>query len=77
MVSFPLTSLVTCVRAAPGVHRRYHQSRCVGEAVTIDNDAPYVSHSFIESGRVIASLGDAARRLEAIEGAVAAPLAAA
>ena len=49
----------------------------VGEAVTVDNDALYVSHSFTESGRVVASLRDAARWLEAIEDAVAAPLAAA
>ena len=53
----------------------YYQSRRGGEAVTIDNDALHVSHSFTESGR--ASLGDAARWLEAIETAVAAPLAAA
>jgi hypothetical protein len=74
---FPITSRVTCLRAAPGVYRFYYQSRRVGEAVTIDNDALYVSHSFTENGRVVASLGDAARWLEAIEGAVAAPLAAA
>ena len=48
-----------------------------GETVTIDNDALYVSHSFNESGRVVASLRDAARWLEAIEDAAAAPLAAA
>ena len=40
-------------------------------------DALYVSHSFNESGRVVASLRDAARWLEAIEDAAAAPLAAA
>ena len=74
---FPIASRVTCVRAAPGVYRLYFQSRWVGEAVTVDNDALYVSHSFSESGRVVASLCDAARWLEAIEGAVAAPLAAA
>ena len=55
----------------------YYQSRRVGEAVTVDNDALHVSHSFSGSGRVVASLRDAARWLEAIEGAVAAPLAAA
>jgi hypothetical protein len=72
----PLTSRVTCVCAMPGPYRLYYQSRRVGEAVTVDNDALYVSHSFTESGRVVASLRDAARWLEAIEGAVAAPLAA-
>ena len=74
---FPITSRFTCVRAAPGVYRFYCQSRWVGEAVTVDNDTLYVSHSFTESGRVVASLRDAARWLEAIEDAVAAPLAAA
>jgi hypothetical protein len=38
-----------------------------GEAVTIDNDALYVSHSSTEKGRVVASLRPAARWLEAIE----------
>ena len=52
-------------------------SRRVGEAVTIDNDELYVSHSSTENGRVVASLRAAARWLEAIEDAVAAPLAAA
>ena len=74
---FPLTSHVTCVCAAPGVYRLYYRSRRVGEAVTTDNDALYVSHSFTESGRVVASLRDAARWLESIDDAVAAPLAAA
>ena len=74
---FPITSRVTCVRAAPGVYRFYYQSRWVGEAESVDNDAFHVSHSFTESGRVVASLRDAARWLEAIEDAVAAPLAAA
>ena len=74
---FPLTSRVTCVCAAPGVYRLYCQSRRIGEAVTIDNDALYVSHSFTESGRVVASLRDAARWLESIEEADASPLAAA
>jgi hypothetical protein len=36
-----------------------------------------VSHSFTESGHVVASLGGAARWIEAIEDAVATPLAAA
>jgi hypothetical protein len=72
---FPITSHVTWVRAAPGVYPLYYQSRWVGQAVTIDNDALYVSHSFTESGRVVASPRDAARWLEAIEGTVAAPLA--
>jgi hypothetical protein len=74
---FPITSYVTCGRAAPGVYRLYYQSRWVGYAVTIDNDALYVSHPFTESGRVVASLRDAARWLESIEDASAAPLAAA
>jgi hypothetical protein len=66
---FPVTSRVTCVRAMPGVYRLYYQGRRVGEAVTIDNDELYVSHSSTENGRVVASLGDAARWLEAIEDA--------
>ena len=74
---FPITSRATCICAASGVYRLYYQSRWIGEAVTVDNDALYVSDSFTESGRVVASLRDAARRLEAIEGAAAAPLAAA
>jgi len=74
---FPITSRVTCVRAAPGVYRLYYQSRGVGEAVTVDNDALYVSQLFTESGRVVASLRGAARWLESIEDAGAAPLAAA
>ena len=74
---FPISSRVTCVRATPGVYRLYYQSRRAGEAVTVDNDALYVSHSFTESGRIVASLSAAARWLEAIEGAVAAHLAAA
>ena len=74
---FPVTSCVTCVCAAPGVYRLYYQSRRVGEAMTVDHDdAFYVSHSPTESGRVVASLGDAARWLEAIE-AEASPRAAA
>jgi hypothetical protein len=59
----------------PGVYRLYRQYRRVGEVVTIHDDALYVSHSFTESGRVVASLRDAARWLEAIEDAGAAPLA--
>jgi hypothetical protein len=74
---FPVTSRVTCVCAAPGVYRLYCQCRRVGEAVTIDNEALYVSHSSTENGRVVGSLSAAARWLEAIEEAVAAPLAAA
>ena len=74
---FPVTSRVTCVCAAPGVYRLYYQSRRVGEAVTIDNDALYVSHSPTENGRVVASLTDAASWLEAIEDTVTTPLAAA
>ena len=66
---FPITSRV--VRAAPGVYRLYYQSRWVGDAVTVDNGALYVSH------RVVVSLRDAACWLEAIEGAVPAPRAAA
>ena len=74
---FPITSRVTCFCAAPGVYRLYCQSRWVGEAVTVDNDAFYVSHSLTDSGHLVASLRDAARWLEAIEGAVVTPLAAA
>jgi hypothetical protein len=36
----------------------YHRSRRVNEAVTIDNEPLYVSHSFTESGRVVAPLRD-------------------
>ena len=53
---FPVTSRITCVCATPGVYRLYYQSRRIGEAVTIDNDALYVSHSSTENGRVVASL---------------------
>jgi hypothetical protein len=67
---FPLTLRVTFVCAAPGVYRLYYQSRRVGEAVTIDDDALYVSHSSTESGRVVGSLRDAARWLESIEDAI-------
>jgi hypothetical protein len=74
---FPVTPHVTCVCAMPGVYRFYYQSRRAGEAVTVDNDALYVSHAFTESGRVVPSLSAAARWLEAIEDAVAAPLVAA
>jgi hypothetical protein len=74
---FPVTSRITCVCTMPGVHRLYYQCRRVGEVVTIDDDALYVSHSFTESGRAVASLRDAARWLEAIEDAGAAPLTAA
>ena len=74
---FPVTPRVTCARATRGVYRFYYQSRRVGEAVTVDNDALYVSRSCSESGRVVASLRDAARWLESIEDAGAAPLAAA
>jgi hypothetical protein len=74
---FPITSRVTCYCAAPGVYRLYYQSRWVGEALTADNDTFYVSRSFTDSGRLVASLRDAAFWLEATERAVAAPLAAA
>ena len=73
---FPVTSRVTCVCATPGVYRLYYQSRRVGEAVTIDSDGLYVSHSFTDGGRVVASLHEAACWLEAIEDMVAVPLAA-
>jgi hypothetical protein len=72
---FPITFRVTCVRAAAGLYLPYFQSRWVSEAVTVDNDALHASHSFNESGGVVASLRDAARWVEAIEGAVATPLA--
>jgi hypothetical protein len=74
---FPVTSTVTCVRAALGVYRLYHQGRRVGEAVTIDDEAPYPPHSFTESGRDVASLRTGARWLQAIEEADASHLAAA
>jgi hypothetical protein len=73
---FPITSRITCAWAVPGVYRLYYQSRRIGEAVKVDNDALYVSHLFAESGRVVASLADAARWLQAIEDAEASPLAA-
>jgi hypothetical protein len=73
---FPVTSRVTCVCATPGVYRLYYQSRRVGEAVTIDSDGLYVSHSFTDRGRVVASLREAARWLEVIEDVVAVPVAA-
>jgi hypothetical protein len=73
---FQITPRVTCVCATPGVYRFYYQSRWVGEGVTVDNDALYVSQFFIDSGSVVGSLLDAAHWLEAIEGAVGAPLAA-
>jgi hypothetical protein len=74
---FPVTARVTCVRTISGVYRLYYRSRRIGEAVTIDNDALYVSHSSTENGRVVASLRDAARWLESIEEAATAPPAAA
>ena len=74
---FPITSHVTCVCAAPGVYRLYYQSRRIGEAVSIENDALYVSHSLTVDGRVVASLRDAARWIESIEDAATAPRAAA
>jgi hypothetical protein len=55
----------------------YYRSRRVGEAVTIDNEALYASHSSTESGRLVASLRDAGCWLEAIEDNDASPLAAA
>ena len=73
---FPVTPHVTCVCAMPGVYRFYYQCRRVGEAVTIDNETLYVSHSSAENGRVVASLSAAARWLEAIEDAEVSPLAA-
>ena len=51
------------------------QSRRIGEAVTVDNDGFHVLHLFTATGRVVASLRDAANWLENIERAVAAPLA--
>ena len=73
---FPVSSRVTCVCAVPGVYWLYYQCRRVGEAVTIDNETLYVSHSSAENGRVVASLSAAARWLEAIEDAEVSPLAA-
>jgi hypothetical protein len=71
----PFNSQITCVSAAPGLYRLYHQSPRVGEAVTVDYDAFHVSHLFTATGRVVASLRDAANWLDNIERAVAAPLA--
>jgi hypothetical protein len=45
--------------------------------VSVDIDAPYVSHSSAESGRVVASRRDAAGWIESIEDAISAPRAAA
>ena len=58
---------------APGLYRLYSQSRLIGEAVTVDNDVFRASHLFTASGRVVASLRDAANWLEKIEDAVAVP----
>ncbi len=74
---FPNNLHVTCVCTAPSVYRLYYLSRRVGRALAVDNDVLYVSHSFTESGRVVASLRDADGRLETIEGVIDAPLAAA
>ena len=74
---FPITLDVTCFRIAPSVYRLYCRSRCVGRGPDRRNDALYVSHAFTNGGRVVASLADAARWLERIEGVDAAPLAAA
>jgi hypothetical protein len=74
---FPVTSRVACVCGMPGVYRLDCQNRRVGEAVTIDNEALYVSHSFTKSGGIVASFLDAARWLKAIEEAYASHLAAA
>jgi hypothetical protein len=63
----PVNSRITGVGAMSNAFRLYHPSRRIGEAVTIDNNTLYVSQSSTESGRVLASLGDAARWLEAIE----------
>jgi hypothetical protein len=59
--------------------RRHHQRLQLisGEAITIDNDALYVSNSSTETGRVVTSLRDVACWLEAIEEDDASPLAAA
>ncbi len=70
-----INSRFTCVSAASGPYRLYYQSRLIGEAVTVDSDAFHVSHLFTASGRVVASLREAADWLENVEHAVAAPLA--
>jgi len=69
----PLNSHVACVSSAPGLYRLYYQSRLVGEAVTVDNDAFHVSHFYTAAGRVVASLCDAANWLDKIEHADAVP----
>ena len=71
----PINSRVTFVSTAPGLYRLYYQSRLIGEAVTVDNDAFRVSHLFAANGRVVPSLRDAANWLETIEHAVAVHLA--
>ena len=71
----PINSHVTFASTVPGLYRLYYQNRLIGEAVTVDSDAFHVSHLFTASGRVVASLRDAANWLEKIEHAVAAPLA--
>ena len=56
LVMHRINSRVTCVSTASGLYRLYYQSRLIGEAVTVDNDAFHVSHLFTPSGRVVASL---------------------
>ena len=67
----PVNSRITGVGTMSNAFRPYHPSRRIGEAVTIDSNALYASHSSTESGRVLPSLGDGARWLEAIEISVA------
>ena len=72
----PVNSRITGVGTMSNAFRLYHPSRRIGEAVTIDSDGLYVSHSFTDRGRVVASLREAARWLEVIEDVVAVPVAA-
>jgi hypothetical protein len=63
----PLNSQITCVRRGPDSIGFYYQRHQIGEAVTVDNDALHVSHLFTTTGRVVASLRDAANWLDNIE----------
>ncbi|MBV8104123.1 MAG: hypothetical protein JO223_05760 [Hyphomicrobiales bacterium] len=67
-----INSHVTYLSPAAGLYRLYYQSRRIGEAVMVDNDAFHVSHLFSPSEGVVASLDHAANWLEKIEHAVAA-----
>jgi hypothetical protein len=67
----PINSQVAYVSPAPGLYRLYYQSRLIGEAVNVDQDAFHVSHLFNISGGLVASLSEAANWVERIEHALA------